>query len=284
VLDAVDQLVALGVRLVSFTGGEPFLHPDLPKLVEHVQAQGAFSSVVTNGLSLVRRRLTDVLTAGLNSLVLSLDTVDEAVYETIRGVPLAPVLRGLSRVLEERSSYSALRVSVNCVISRANLAHIEALVEYCTTRGVSVGFQPLHSVFAGNGIENGEFTLRIEDTLQLETLVARLLDMKTQGFLINSSRPYIEGLVSFLTRRELPSGFVCNAGFTTIAIDHNLNVRSCWAMKPIGCLLTTPLAELWQSTEYAHRRKRMQALKCPKCWLRCHTEERSEKIIEMLVG
>lgn len=278
---AIDQLARLGVLLISLTGGEPFLHPDLSAIVAHVRQTGRFAAVTTNGL-LLSSKLRSVVDAGLNSLNISLDTTDPVLYQRLRGVPLNRVLRGLSVALAERERRPELTVGINCVVSRANIDCVPELVEYCRQVGISIGFQPLHGVFAGGRQENRELNFTPDDSDALSDLLHRLAEMKSQGYRITSPPAYLDGFPRYLIERRLRDGFRCNAGFVTIAIDHQLNVRSCWSMPPLGNLRDVDLVELWRSEAYRARRGDMLALHCPGCWLRCHTEERSSDWIDML--
>jgi len=85
----VEDGARLGVREYYFTGGEPFLHPELEAILEDTLAFGPVT-VLTNGLRLDRarcarlRRLADRCDYSLD-LRLSLDGPDAATNDPIRG-------------------------------------------------------------------------------------------------------------------------------------------------------------------------------------------------------
>lgn len=92
-LDAVrphlDEAAALGVKEYYFTGGEPFLNPDMEAILEAALAQGPVT-VLTNGMLLDAercRRLADMAAAADYSLDLrvSLDGYDAESNDAIRG-------------------------------------------------------------------------------------------------------------------------------------------------------------------------------------------------------
>ena len=116
---AVDELTDLGIKMISLTGGEPFMQRHLPEVVNRMREHGVISSTMTNGMLLNPKHVVPLLEAGLNSLCVSLDTVEPVTYERIRGVPLAPVLEGLRYVAGLQRDFPSLLVfSVSCVISR----------------------------------------------------------------------------------------------------------------------------------------------------------------------
>jgi MoaA/NifB/PqqE/SkfB family radical SAM enzyme len=45
----LDQLADLGTTIVTFSGGEPLLHPDLDRLIAHVRSRGMIAGMITNG-------------------------------------------------------------------------------------------------------------------------------------------------------------------------------------------------------------------------------------------
>ena len=102
---AVDELSELGVQMISLTGGEPFLQDCLPKVINQMRARRVISSIMTNGLLLNPGHIDPVLEAGLTSLCVSLDTINPDIYKSIRGVPIAQVLKGLEYVSRRRKDF-----------------------------------------------------------------------------------------------------------------------------------------------------------------------------------
>lgn len=45
----LENLCRLGIQKINFVGGEPLLHPDLPRLCEEAKGLGMITSIVTNG-------------------------------------------------------------------------------------------------------------------------------------------------------------------------------------------------------------------------------------------
>lgn len=284
----VSELTGLGVQALTLTGGEPLLQPHLPEIIKESYAHGIVTSVTTNGLLLMSDTLDSVLQAGLHVVTVSLDTVNPATYSAVRGVRLEPVLDGLERLLKMRQKYPGLAVSVNCIVTRANIDELVPLVEYCTARDISVGLQPVHFSRAETEGERSFFEtvtyswgrevewlmFRGSDLPHLQSTIDQLIDMRRRGFLINSDPEYLNGFPRFLALGEVPENFICSAGLTTIAIDHELNVRACWPMEPVpnGNIRNRNIVEVWDSEEYQRCRCAMQQLRCPRCWLRCHTE------------
>src|ERR1700754_940928 len=54
-LARVDHLAKLKTASITFTGGEPLLHPDLDKVIAAARAHGMIVTIITNGFKLTRK-------------------------------------------------------------------------------------------------------------------------------------------------------------------------------------------------------------------------------------
>jgi MoaA/NifB/PqqE/SkfB family radical SAM enzyme len=75
-LRRVDFLAALGLSSLTFSGGEPLLHPDLDQLIHRVRERGMLAGVLTNGFLLNEDRIQRLNQAGLDYLQISIDNVE----------------------------------------------------------------------------------------------------------------------------------------------------------------------------------------------------------------
>ena len=71
----VDRLAALGTGIITLSGGEPLIHPDLDAIIERIRSHGAIATLITNGYLLSRDRIRRLNRAGLDHLQISIDNV-----------------------------------------------------------------------------------------------------------------------------------------------------------------------------------------------------------------
>jgi cyclic pyranopterin phosphate synthase len=133
----------LGVRKVRITGGEPLLRHDLPKLIAQIAPIEAVEDfALTTNATLLRRQAGALKDAGLDRLTISLDSLDEAVFNQMNGgkLDVATVLDGIAAA--EEAGFENLKI--NCVAQKgvndhtlADLAshfrgsgHIVRFIEY----------------------------------------------------------------------------------------------------------------------------------------------------------
>src|SRR5215471_2204632 len=74
-LDRIDHLAKLDASVVSFSGGEPLLHPDLDQLIGRIRSHGMMAGLITNGFLLSPKRIDALNRAGLDYLQISIDNV-----------------------------------------------------------------------------------------------------------------------------------------------------------------------------------------------------------------
>ncbi len=128
----IDLLAALGTEIITFSGGEPLLHPDLDALIRHVRSHGRIATLITNGYLLSAERIRQLNRAGLEHLQISMDNVqpDHVSKKS---------LKVLDKKLEWLAEFAEFDVSINSVVG-AGVQHPEdALV--ITRRALELGFE-----------------------------------------------------------------------------------------------------------------------------------------------
>jgi MoaA/NifB/PqqE/SkfB family radical SAM enzyme len=74
-LRRVDLLAALGTGIITLSGGEPLLHPELDEIIRRIRVHGIIATVITNGYLLTPERIQRLNRAGLEHLQISIDNV-----------------------------------------------------------------------------------------------------------------------------------------------------------------------------------------------------------------
>ena len=73
--ERVDKLAKLGTSVVTISGGEPLLHPELDDIIARIRKHGMVPGMITNGYLLVAERIQRLNSAGLEWLQISIDNV-----------------------------------------------------------------------------------------------------------------------------------------------------------------------------------------------------------------
>jgi MoaA/NifB/PqqE/SkfB family radical SAM enzyme len=82
----VDKLAELGISIITMSGGEPLLHPQLDDVFRRVRSHGVMASLITNGYLLTADRIRQLNDAGLEYLQISIDNVqpDEVSMKSLK--------------------------------------------------------------------------------------------------------------------------------------------------------------------------------------------------------
>lgn len=105
----IDKLGALGTAVVTISGGEPLLHPELDDVIRRIRANGMIAGLITNGYLLVAERIRRLNRAGLEWLQISIDNVnpDEVSKKS---------LKVLDKKLQLLAEHADFHVNINSVV------------------------------------------------------------------------------------------------------------------------------------------------------------------------
>jgi MoaA/NifB/PqqE/SkfB family radical SAM enzyme len=107
--ERLDRLAWLGTTIITISGGEPLLHPDLDAVIAHVRRRGMIAGLITNGYLLTRERIERLNRAGLEHLQISIDNVqpDDISKKS---------LKVLDRKLQLLAEHAEFQVNINSVV------------------------------------------------------------------------------------------------------------------------------------------------------------------------
>ena len=150
VLCIVRAATRLGIKHFRLTGGEPLLHPQLDEMVLQIKKIPGVSSVslTTNAVLLVQHAKW-LKEAGIDSINVSLDTIDASEYKRITKKPLLEeVKHGINAAIE-----CGIRVKINVVLTPQT--DVVALTRYVAKKGTDIRFIEMMPVGEGhtNGVE-----------------------------------------------------------------------------------------------------------------------------------
>ncbi len=132
----LDQLAEAGTFLLSLSGGEVFLRPDLLPILEYARAKNFSISLMTTGtLGVNRDTLRFLQELGLNGLLLTLFSLNPAVHDHLTGMP------GSWAVLQDtirEARAAGLLVVFNCVAMRPNVGEVKAIKNFAQQEGIPV--------------------------------------------------------------------------------------------------------------------------------------------------
>ncbi len=156
-----------GVTKVRLTGGEPLVRQDIERLVAMVAAvEGIEDIAMTTNGSVLAGKAEALRDAGLTRVTVSLDSIDERVFEAMSGVsaPLGRVLDGL----DAAAGVGFAPIKLNAVVKAGvNENGILDLARFARERGFVMRFIEYMDVGTTNG-------WRLEDVVSAAEIVAAI--------------------------------------------------------------------------------------------------------------
>jgi len=262
----LDQLRELGVEEVMFTGGEPTMRSELAPVVRHAARVG-FQTIglTTNGLLLPAAKIDQLLDAGLQQIVLSLEGL--ASHDELRGVPgnTRKVLAALEHLAVRRAADQSATVKLAMTLMARNLDEVSGMLDLARRYGAVLFF---------NLIDRGTYFFRDVSadlmTMRDQPMWHRVIDgliavKEREPELIGntiSSLQYARRYFEDPKQAAIP----CHLGYIGVDIDANGDVYSnCWGLPPVGNVRMKPLRDILQADRYGQQCRAMFKKECPGC-------------------
>ncbi|HEY1426470.1 MAG TPA: radical SAM protein [Caulobacteraceae bacterium] len=226
---ALPILARRGIRYLNFQGGEPLLHPQIIEMVAATRAARLKPSLITNGWKLPER--ADALAdAGLQNLLVSIDSADLDVHERNRG------LRGVGQRIERGiARIKARGVPVVASVTVSKLVDFDALPATLRRLGFdAVTFSyPRKEPFESSSLVYGGDSDLVDFTdAELDAALEAILRLKRRFPVLNPAASVRD------VRRHLRGDkehFACVGGFKYFYMDWRLDLWRCEAWRePMG--------------------------------------------------
>jgi len=163
----ISVFSSLGVNKMRFTGGEPTVSNQLSHLIEHCANSKIPSIGITSNGIMLAEQLPRLVTAGLTSVNISLDTLQPEKFGNITRRDSKLINKVLSSIFLAMGK--ELNVKVNCVIIRGvNDIEIPQFVEFARHYNATVRFIELMP-FDGNAWDARQFVGYVEMLDRLRT-------------------------------------------------------------------------------------------------------------------
>jgi radical SAM protein with 4Fe4S-binding SPASM domain len=256
----IDDLAAMGVPLILFTGGEPLMRADIWELAAHARSRGLRMALSTNGTLITPGIARRIKESGIEYAGISLDGARAQTHDRFRNSPGAfeKTIRAFSSCRE-----GGLRCGVRITLTKENYHELEDLIDLAIVMGAS-RFCLYWLVPAGRG--SGSYVRlqldqnEVTSALSLLYRKAKETDPATMEFLtVDAPQDGIHLLASMEKDgskdladargllESLKGG--CSAGTRVADIDARGNVYPCqFARSPeflVGNIRERPFSRIW---------------------------------------
>jgi MoaA/NifB/PqqE/SkfB family radical SAM enzyme len=273
-----------GTKL-NISGGEPLLRKDLAEILTRASDVGLAAGIVTNGALLNETRALELVQARLFNVNISLDSLDPAVNDPLRGARGATekavaAIDLLSEAVSRQKS--SLAIIVKPIAMEPTLDGLERLVEFAARRRISGVL--LQAIINMEGDDQPgwreESALWPRDPVHVTRVFDRLISMKERGYPLLNSTGHLRSLAQYLVDPSSTAPGVCRVGTSNLSIWPDGSVKPLCELLPgppsLGNLTTSTAQAIWKGADA--RVARRAILSCHRnCVLTC---QRSRSIPE----
>ena len=239
--DVVDQAAALGFVSLSFSGGEPTLHPQFWELLEYCRALGFFFTIFTNAIRLSDEELQRLAALEPEQVRLSIYSMDPAVHDRITTIDgsFAKTKAAVLRLHE-----LGARLYINTPVMTHNAASYLEVAAFTDALQIEGNLDPTIQPLRDRSNTYQELQLTYEQAKEV-TAAQQTADV--------------------LVVNVVPGQPVCNAGDDP-SIDASLNLYPCPGLrKSLGNLREHRLAELLIDNPELERVSTLSLEDLPEC-------------------
>jgi MoaA/NifB/PqqE/SkfB family radical SAM enzyme len=129
------------IETIAFWGfGEPLLHPNIVEMINLAHSRGIKTELITNGLLLNPELSGELVRAGLQTLVVSVDGTTPESYGDVRsGGDFQKLVKNISglQFLKHKRSCSTPEIGIEFVVMRSNIAELPKLPSFAFSLGAT---------------------------------------------------------------------------------------------------------------------------------------------------
>jgi MoaA/NifB/PqqE/SkfB family radical SAM enzyme len=254
---------------IHLSGGEPLLHDWALDLIKCGSAQGFNMTMATNAFLIDREMAKKIKDAGLRTIIISLNSLDEEIHDFLKGT------KGSYRKTMDAIAYLTQQagnpeICICTIISQQTLPGLIKLIEWVGQQDKinAISFQaitqPFHTPTKKRWYQREEYSLLWPSEAQEAFLIMEeLIHLKEGQTKIGNSVAQLRRYQSYFMNPDSLFRNKCNVGNFSLTVHPNGDMSLC-RFGSIGNIKKDNIQELWYSEKLSRVRKKMKS-----CRLNC---------------
>jgi hypothetical protein len=253
---------------IDFGGGEALMHKDTLELVSYAKGLGFKTTIASNGYLIDEKMAKRIVDSGLDSLVLSLDSLKPEIHDSMRGV--SGVASRVLNAIEFLRKYSdKIHIGICTIIMDQTLDGLVDLAQWVNNNRHKMNsilfmaaMQPNNTEVKNDWYEKEHDYFWPKDVKKVSRVIDELITRRKKGDWIGDSVVQLEAFKAYF---KDPSKFVkkspCN-------LDRAVHVSSvgdiflCYRYALLGNIKNSDdIRQLWKSPEAEQARKDIRGCK-----------------------
>lgn len=245
----VDQLVEMGMKLFTFTGGEPLLRKEFVLgLVEYLGKKGIYSRLFTNGYLVTEELAVELKKRGLKELQVSIDGLEKT-HDEFRNTKSS--FKGAVNAIRFAAK-ADLNTFVRITLIPKNVPELPELIGFLETLKLT-GIRVRPFVSVGRGKNNRKYILTpddYEEAFKFLTEKRRSSDINLQ--LLSPSFAFLyDKEIDPAELKPVFKGKGCSCGSDLAAISPDGMLKACgYFSQKLGNVKDESISDLWTNHEF----------------------------------
>jgi len=254
-----------GVWILSITGGEPLLRPDLPSIITEAKKAGLNVNVNTNA-SLLKKRAQELIDSGVDAITISVESHTPDVHNEIRAFQhsfqlIIDSINELKRLRKGKKPH----IMVRSVVSKKNYKLLDNFISFWKSEVDDVIIQPIHDGYKTSFFVPHDDLLRFnkDDEADFNRVYDEVL--KKHSFLNNT---YFKEFSNFIFHsKDQSTRYNCFVSFFELILDSYGDVVSCTEfIKKFGNLRENSLMDIWSKNQDVRNFRKLLREGKQGCW------------------
>ncbi len=260
-LAVIDDLAAFGCPVLLFSGGEPFVRPDILTLAHHAVGKGLRVVFSTNGTLIDARLAAEIKAVGVSYAGISIDGM-EAVHDRFRACPGAFQLSmaGIRHCRE-----AGVKVGLRVTMTKDNVGEIPAIFDLLEAERIP-RICLYHLVYCGRGADiAGQDLSPAQRRATLDLIIDRTVRLHERGFPVevltvdnHCDGPYLYLRMlrennpragDVMTLLRMNGGNSTGHGLACLSWDGTVYPDQFWRNQPVGNVRAKKFSEIWGHPE-----------------------------------
>lgn len=272
-LTLCDQIGDLGLKWITLSGGEPLTRKDLPLLIKRLRKNHVIPNIITNGWLLTEECLEKLIAAGVGTIALSIDGLEETHDYMRRKGSYEKDMQAL-----ELMAHKGIETAVITTLTEKNMRELNKMYEVFQNKGVKQ-WQLQIGLPMGNLKEQQALLLKPER-------IEEILDFIYDKLEVPGMQVYPADCIGYYTEKDsLIRGKIagskegscwqgCGAGKSGFGILQNGDILGCTSIRDQqfieGNIRERSLKSIWEDKEsfsWSRQMKRSKLKgKCKACY------------------
>ncbi len=246
IFSILHELQTINVKIIQLSGGEPFLHPDLLEISDHITKMGFFLEIYTSGTyseggPIPRSIFNSLSNKDKISLRFNLQSVTEKSHNNLVNYQYAfkNAITSIKNAINEN-----IKTEIHFLPTTLNYKEIKPMINFCENLGVTK-LKILRYLPQGRGAKNLSLQLNYK---QLKSFMVELKEINS----LSNLKIDIGKSFDCITPN---GGKTCLAGKKKFLIDFNKNLFPCVGFKQnqkFACKIKTSLLDTIASSSFEH--------------------------------